>query len=304
MSRRLFSFLLSPLLVLLLVSPQAFASWTIDGQGQLFQSSSGQVLSKDSGDSGEDRSNRETETKTKEQTETKTENHETSSAPSQKAESELQLPDGTRVINAIKNGETRTEVRQGNVKIKLEQKNGETKMKMKNETTGEEQELEVKKNDETETEDDLLTIKERENENNVNVGTENGKFVIKRKGVGAATAFPLSVNLKTNALTATTPAGEKTVTILPDQAVQNMLSQNILTQTTTSGLSTSSSAVAQLVQSPSGELQYEVQGEHQEKAFGFIPVTIKKTAVVSSQTGALVDTRETFQNRLLDLISF
>lgn len=301
---------------LLLVTPQARAFWTIDSQGQLFESSSGQVLSKGSDDSGGGSSGSSNSSDSSKEgsgessgssgsgsSETKTETGGTSEEQ-QKSESELRLPDETRVINKIKNGETKTEVRNGKVKVRLEQKNGEIKMKVENEETGEEQELETKEAPENEEENDLLTIKERENENNIKVSTTKDKFIIKRKGVGAVSSFPLSVDLSTNALIVTTPAGERQVAILPDQAVQNMLAQNILSQVATPSVTTSLSTLVQLTQAPSGTLEFEIEGTKQEKALGFIPVNIKKTAVVSAQTGALVATRETLQNQLLDLISF
>ena len=58
---------------------------------------------------------------------------------------------------------------------------------------------------------------------------ENASLVIRNK-LAAQTNFPLKVNLETNELIVTTPKGEKTVTVLPDQAVFNMLAANVLDQ--------------------------------------------------------------------------
>lgn len=58
---------------------------------------------------------------------------------------------------------------------------------------------------------------------------ENASLVIRNK-LAAQTHFPLKVNLETNELTVTTPKGEKTVTVLPDAAVFNMLAANVLDQ--------------------------------------------------------------------------
>ncbi|MBN1168450.1 hypothetical protein JXA63_01015 [Candidatus Woesebacteria bacterium] len=58
---------------------------------------------------------------------------------------------------------------------------------------------------------------------------ENASLVIRNK-LAAQTNFPLKVNLDTNELIVTTPKGEKTVTILPDKAVFNMLAANVLDQ--------------------------------------------------------------------------
>jgi hypothetical protein len=58
---------------------------------------------------------------------------------------------------------------------------------------------------------------------------ENASLVIRNK-LAAQTHFPLKVNLETNELIVTTPKGEKTVTVLPDAAVFNMLAANVLDQ--------------------------------------------------------------------------
>jgi hypothetical protein len=58
---------------------------------------------------------------------------------------------------------------------------------------------------------------------------ENASLVIRNK-LAAQTNFPLKVNLDTNELIVTTPKGEKSVTVLPDKAVFNMLAANVLDQ--------------------------------------------------------------------------
>ena len=57
----------------------------------------------------------------------------------------------------------------------------------------------------------------------------NATLVISNK-LAAQTNFPLRVNLDTNELIVNTPKGVKIVTILPDQAVANMLAANVLDQ--------------------------------------------------------------------------
>jgi hypothetical protein len=58
---------------------------------------------------------------------------------------------------------------------------------------------------------------------------ENAAYVIRNK-VAAKSNFPLMVDLETNELIVTTPAGTKIVTVLPDKAVENMLAANVLDQ--------------------------------------------------------------------------
>lgn len=229
----------------------------------------------------------------------------------------------------IKSGENKREFENKRIKIKMEQKNGELKMKTKNEITGEETEIETRmekkekpesvepqeskeqkeqvevkdKTEQPESGTEIMRIKEREDKNEVKINTKSGGFVIDRNNVGATTNFPLTVDSQTNILTVTTPSGEKQVTTLPDQAVQNMLSGKVI-DTVNGQNTTNSSGQVKMTQKTDGSLVYEVEGERQKKLFGLMPMTFKKTAVVSVETGALVETKESFTSKLLELISF
>ena len=214
----------------------------------------------------------------------------------------------------------------------MEQKNGELKIKTKNEITGEETEIETRtenrdkpekieprelrepkepeepaEDKETpehpENETEVMRIREREEKNEVKINTRNGDFVINRNNVGATTNFPLTVDSSTNILTVTTPSGEKQVTVLPDQAVQNMLSRNVIDQISGQSAADLSSRV-KMTQKSDGSLVYEIEGEKQEKLFGLMPLKFKKTAIVSVETGELLETKESFATKFLELISF
>ena len=251
---------------------------------------------------------------------------------------EVKSSDGSRDRIEIKSGESKRKAENKRIKIKMEQKNGELKIKTKNEITGEEIEVEtrtenkerlekteprekmeqreadepkepeepaevqeIKEQPENETE--VMRIREREEKNEVKINTRNGGFVIDRNNVGATTNFPLTVDSQTNILTVTTPSGEKQVTTLPDQAVQNMLSRNVIDKITGQNVADLSNRV-KMTQKSDGSLVYEVEGEKQEKLFGLVPLKFKKTAVVSVETGELLETKESFADKLLGLISF
>ena len=65
---------------------------------------------------------------------------------------------------------------------------------------------------------------------NIEIRTKNqAAYIIKNK-VATNPNFPLMINPETNELMVTTPNGTKTVTILPDKAVENMLAANVLDQ--------------------------------------------------------------------------
>jgi len=291
-------------LLILIFAPKVQSWWLVDQVGQLINmDSDGQVLGdEDRGQKLDGRNEVRSETKTEIKNEEK--------------KIEVKSSDGNKDRIEIKSGETKREFENKRIKIKMEQKNGELKIKTKNEITGEETEIETKTEKkekpetpeiENETEDEaeteVLKIKEREDKNEVKINTKNGDFTINRNNVGATTNFPLTVDSQTNVLTVTTPAGEKQVTVLPDQAVQNMLSRNVIDQVSGQSADNLSSRV-KMTQKSDGSLVYEVEGEKQEKLFGLMPLKFKKTAVVSVETGELLETKESFINKLLGLISF
>lgn len=221
---------------------------------------------------------------------------------------EIRFSDDTRVKTRVEDNRTRTDIFQGGTKVRLERRDGETRIKVENEETGEEADLPV----ETDEDNEILEIRERAERDSVTVSTSGDRFVIRRNDVGALAHFPLSVDLSTNTLTVTTPAGDRAVTILPDQAVQNMLAANVIdrvggptfTQLAQENPGLSLGQIVRLIQTQQGALAYEVPGIRQQRLLGFIPVVIETTAIVSAETGELLDTQSSLPNRLLDLVSF
>lgn len=288
-------------MVLLAAAPAARAWWLVDQFGGLTEfGPEGQVLGEGSGkDSGDEQG------KTKD----RKEEFKTEIKPAE-TKTGMRFSDENRIKTEFRPGENKVDIRRGETRLKLERKDGEIRMKIKDEKTGEERELEIRKGSEEEMrlkekskEEELLRIREKEDKNEIRVGSDRGRFVIKRNRVGAVSDFPLSVDLSTNTLSVTTPAGEKQVTILPDQAVANMLSRNVIDKIT-GDTGEDFAAKVKVAQTDEGILTYELAGEKQERLFGLVPLKFKKTAVVSAETGELVETKQTFRDRILEFISF
>lgn len=127
-----------------------------------------------------------------------------------------------------------------------------------------------------------------------------GNFVILKSGVGATTTFPLSLDVSTNQLMVTTPTGTKNVTVLPDQAVNNLITQGTITSVDQNG---NNSSQINLVEE-NGQPVFQINGVSDQKLLGIIPLTIHKTANVSAQTGQVVSQNESLGQQLLDLLSF
>ncbi|HEX7042313.1 MAG TPA: hypothetical protein VF189_03615 [Patescibacteria group bacterium] len=130
-------------------------------------------------------------------------------------------------------------------------------------------------------------------------------LVIAQENVQAHTTFPVSVDPTTNSLTITTPSGTKTVTVLPNVAIQHILDARLLTNiqnSTTDEGSGSAQTVALTTQN--GQAVFEVNGTSNKKIFGLFPVSFAKQIVVSAESGNIVGTNETLLSKLLESLSF
>lgn len=214
---------------------------------------------------------------------------------------EVRLSEGERIRTRTKDGRTRIDITSGGVKTRLEFRDDRVIIKAEQED-GTEVELE---------DDTLLKIDERLGASGIKIATAGAEqFVVQRGVTGAVTNLPLSIDLATNTLTVNTPAGSKTVAVLPDQAVQNLIAANIVNslggQAIVEVRNNNLSSVSQLITLAvnKGLPVYEINGISNQRLLGFIPVAIQKTVTVSAQTGVVMATQESFSNSLLDLLAF
>ncbi len=216
-------------------------------------------------------------------------------------ELEEELPD--EPIEVItKDDRTRIDITANGIKVRLERRADRVIIKAERED-GTEVELE---------DDSLFKIDDRLAKSNIKVETAgDNEFLVLRNTTGALTNFPISLDLATNALIINTPSGQKTVAILPDIAVQNLLSAHIIDQLGNAALESEISnntlpEVDRLITlgEQNGIPVYEINGIDNKRLFGFIPVTIEKDITVSGETGEVLSTQELFINRVVDLLSF
>lgn len=130
-------------------------------------------------------------------------------------------------------------------------------------------------------------------------------LVLRQKGVEAETELPISVNPSTHELTVTTSSGVKTIAVLPDQAVQNLLNNKVLSSVETQVSSPSGSAneVSTLTELRNQPV-FAVNGVTQKNLFGLFPVGFAKTAFVSATNGTVVQVNESLLNKVLEALSF
>ncbi len=212
--------------------------------------------------------------------------------------SEVRLSESERIRVRTKDGATRVDVTSGDVKTKLEYQDDKVVVKTEDER-GEEVELE---------DSALREVTERLDENRVKVTpTKDEKFVLQRGSTAATTKFPLSVDLATNQLTVETPSGQSKIVVLPDQAILNLLTNNVISKidsesTNGEGMdSTTKQAIT--LNEEDGVPVYEVKGVSEQHLFWLIPVKIKKNVKVSTDTGEVVGEDASFLDRVTDLLS-
>lgn len=165
----------------------------------------------------------------------------------------------------------------------------------------------AKLEDTDETEDEIVV---EERADLLRIRALRSKAIIERLNVQALTVLPLSVDLNTNILTVTTPAGERQVTVLPDQAVQNMLAANAIDRLGGQALvdEVRRGNIQTLGQVVELGLRndvpvYQAQGVKEHRFLGFWPVTTSVTVSVSAQTGEVVATDQSFGDRVIDFFS-
>ncbi len=206
----------------------------------------------------------------------------------QKQETEVETANGQKIKTKVEdNGAVKVEIEQGKSKFKYQSENGKVQL---------------------EAEDEAKVENELEQEG-IKVSSSSGNLVIAKNKFAAKINFPLSVDPNTKQLIVTTPAGQKAVTILPDQAVQNLLTRSILSEIGNQEVSAdltnklgSLDGVVQL-ESKDNEVVYKVDGLKTRKLLGLIPVTVPATAYVSAQTGSVTSLNQSVLANLLDLLS-
>lgn len=211
---------------------------------------------------------------------------------------ELRFSQEERIKTRFEPGKTRIDVYSGGVKVRYELKDGKVVIKAKTQEGANVPEQE------------LFKIVERLDKQAIKVSTFGGELVIHRHTVGARANFPLQIDLATNQLIASTAAGPRVLTTLPDQAVQNMLAANVLSRLVPSDLAREAqlrgpTAIADVITltERNGLPVYEIRGLFDQNLLGFVPLTLVRTVFVSAQTGLPVASEQSLLANIIDFLS-
>lgn len=280
--------MLAFILISLTAAAPARAKWSVNSLGWLIYQPDSQVL----GDEDEKKEEKGEGVKKEEPKQQEKKNEVEYFDAGQNAWIKAKTEDGkTKTeIKTLTGQEQKTETERDGFKLKLKSEAGILKLEAETED-GEEVEL---------GEDEEVEIEPDEDDDKIRVatGSGEGEMTISRNQVRARTNFPLSVDLNTNELIVTTPAGVKRVTILPDQAIANLLANNVIDR-----VEPAAGGELELTEED-GIPAYAVEGESDQEFLGFLPVKIKAKLKVSAETGEVLSTQKPALIRLLDLFSF
>lgn len=219
-----------------------------------------------------------------------------------KRETEIETLNGQKIKTKIEDdGTTKIEIEDGSLKLKYRIENGQVVLKAENEQ-GEEVELSDDKLNELED-----AVEEGLDDDDIKIASTAGRLVVKKNNVAAITNFPLSVDVETNQLIITTPAGQKIVAILPDQAVKNLLATGVVSaiETQDSVTQPQLGIIDQAIELEirNDELVYKINGTKTHRIFGLISVIAPITAFVSTDTGAPVAKQQSILAGIADFLS-
>lgn len=137
------------------------------------------------------------------------------------------------------------------------------------------------------------------------VATSAGKMGFISGTEGAISNFPLRIDKTTNSLIVTTPSGEKTVTVLPDAAIKNILTSKVISYVISAPSTGELASTAKLVTliEQDGVLVYQIDGVREHKLLGIIPLKSKVKAFVSAENGQVIKTEQSLLGRILNRIA-
>lgn len=247
------------------------------------------------GSSGSGSDNLDSERETIEPTDVKTRSstgvRTFSKTTTDKQETEVRLSESERIRVRTKDDRTRIDLTSGGVKVRFELRDDRTIIKAEKED-GEEVELEDEAFEE---------IEDRLAEDDIEIeATESNKFLFRNGTVNTLSDFPISINLATNALFINTPSGQKQVAVLPEQAIQNLLSNNIVDRIAI--INPVQEAEVELVEKENQPV-LKVEGFSDKKLLGFVPLAFHKLAILSAETGKVIEIEESLIDRILEIAS-
>lgn len=120
--------------------------------------------------------------------------------------------------------------------------------------------------------------------------------------IKTSSKLPMVRDFQKNTLEITTSKGKKTVTLMPETAVKNAISNKVIDEVESESADGSAQRV-ELVDKK-GDVEFKISGVRKKKMFGFIPISVEKDITVSAITGEVTGEQLDWTNRLKNFLSF
>lgn len=148
--------------------------------------------------------------------------------------------------------------------------------------------------------DSLTKINQELESKHISLHKDGNATSLTQQGTEATSSLPISVDLHTQTFSVTTGDTAKSLTLLPNDAIQILLQNGILSIVTTD--STTKKEQITLTQS-SNEPVFVVTGLEDKHLFGIFPIEIGKTVTISAQTGDVKQVQEDTLTKIIDFLT-
>lgn len=139
--------------------------------------------------------------------------------------------------------------------------------------------------DVTDFEGEVIEIEERIIPNTVKVFVEKGEFLIQQRGYTARTRFPITIEAATKEFSVKTSSGVSYLSILPYEAIDNLMRAGILSKL-------HDNSQIKLSEDPQGGMKYVASGIKSFKLFTFIEFEAEVVVSVSASTGEVLSVEQ------------
>ncbi len=127
--------------------------------------------------------------------------------------------------------------------------------------------------------EDIVEIEERPEVQKVKISVQDGKFSLRQKGISAITEDQVTIDSKTAELSIKTESGNKFLSVLPYDAVQNVLKVKVISELDGNKID---------ILEENGNLAYKIAGNKVINFFNFYFYKIPVDSYVSASTGAIL----------------
>lgn len=177
-------------------------------------------------------------------------------------------------------------------RVRFEQRDGRFEIETREATGAARQRIRVEERP------DRFEFRYKIGENEVKIRFKDGKFKITQQGVEATTLFPIEVNQETQTIAVTTPKGTVNIQVLPNQAINNLVSNNVFENDEIDEVE----LVENEKEEGINETVFKVRGVRTVKIFGLFDFQFPQEVDVGTTDGTIVSQTRPLSVRILSFL--